>query len=202
MKHINWGLNQPPILNRVESLGYKIFTQKEYDLNIIGIRSQDRRPGLFDDEIRVCYKEGFDWIEERYKATTDPSIEQHRDPDNPKGVAVLKPGQYRGVYKIDKHGGKYFALCQRGAEVTVYRDNNKDEHTDYINEESGYFGINLHRAHSHKIVQSTRAYSHGCQVIQNPADFMRLMGLARLQVGIGYDSFTYTLIEATDEELD
>lgn len=202
MKYINWGLNQPPILNRVESLGYKIFTQKEYDLNIIGIRSQNRRPGLFDDEICVCYKEGFDWIEERYKATTDPSMEQHRDPDNPKGVAILKPGQYRGVYKIDKHAGKYYALCQRGAEVTVYRDNNLNERTDYINEESGYFGINLHRAHPNKIVQSTRAYSHGCQVIQNPADFMRLMGLARLQIGIGYESFTYTLIEATDEELD
>jgi len=28
------------------------------------------------------------------------------------------------------------------------------------------------------------------------------MGLCRLQVGIGYKSFTYTLIEATDEELD
>ena len=202
MKYINWGLNQPPILNRVESLGYKIFTQKEYDLNIIGIRSQDRRPGLFDDEICVCYKEGFDWIEERYKATTDPSMEQHKDPDNPKGVAILKPGQYRGVYKIDKHAGKYYALCQRGAEVTVYRDNNLNERTDYINEESGYFGINLHRAHPNKIVQSTRAYSHGCQVIQNPADFTRLMGLARLQIGIGYESFTYTLIEATDEELD
>lgn len=202
MKYINWGLNQPPILNRVESLGYKIFTQKEYDLNIIGIRSQNRRPGLFDDEICVCYKEGFDWIEERYKATTDPSMEQHKDPDNPKGVAILKPGQYRGVYKIDKHAGKYYALCQRGAEVTVYRDNNLNERTDYINEESGYFGINLHRAHPNKIVQSTRAYSHGCQVIQNPADFTRLMGLARLQIGIGYESFTYTLIEATDEELD
>ena len=199
---INWGQNQPPILNRVESLGYKIFTQKEYDLNIIGIRSQDRRPGLFDDEIRVCYKEGFDWIEERYKATTDPSMEQHKDPDNPKGVAVLKPGQYRGVYKIDKHGGKYYALCQRGAEVTVYRDNNLNERTDYINEESGWFGLNLHRAHAHKIVHSTRAYSHGCQVIQNPADFARLMGLARLQLGIGYESFTYTLIETTEEDLD
>ena len=202
MKYINWGLNQPPILNRVESLGYKIFTQKEYDLNIIGIRSQNRRPGLFDDEICVCYKEGFDWIEERYKATTDPSMEQHRDPDNPKGVAILKPGQYRGVYKIDKHAGKYYALCQRGAEVTVYRDNNLNERTDYINEESGWFGLNLHRAHPNVIVQSTRAYSHGCQVIQNPADFTRLMGLARLQIGIGYESFTYTLIEATDEELD
>ena len=79
----------------------------------------------------------------------------------------------------------------------------RDERTDYINEESGYFGINLHRAHSHKIVQSTRAYSHGCQVIQNPADFMRLDGSRSIfRLGIGYESFTYTLIEATDEELD
>jgi hypothetical protein len=202
MKYINWGLNQPRILNRLEAMGYKIFTQKEFDLNIIGLRSPIRRPGLFDDEIRVCYKDGFDWIEERYRATTDPSIEQHRDPNNPKGVAILKPGQYRGAYCIDKHQGKYYALCQRGAEVTVYRDNNRDEHTDYINEESGYFGINLHRAHSSKIVYSTRYYSHGCQVIQNPADFARLMGLAQLQVGIGYKSFTYTLIEATDEDLE
>ena len=191
MKFINWGLNQPRILNRLELLGHKIFTQTEFDLNIIGLRSPNRRPGLFDDEIRVCYKNGFDWIEERYKATTDPSMEQHRDPNNEKGVAVLKPGQYRGVYKIDKHGGKYYALCQQGAEVTVYRDNNLNDRTDYINEESGYFGINLHRAHRSKIVHSTRYYSHGCQVIQNPADFARLMALARLQVGIGYKTFPY-----------
>ena len=131
MKYINWGLNQPPILSRVESLGYKIFTQKEYDLNIIGIRSQDRRPGLFDDEIRVCYKEGFDWIEERYKATTDPSMEQHRDPDNPKGVAILKPGQYRGVYKIDKHGGKYCAMPKRSRSHSLQRQQQRRAHRLY-----------------------------------------------------------------------
>ncbi|MAP53297.1 MAG: hypothetical protein CL605_00180 [Altibacter sp.] len=201
MMYKNWHGTMPDILHTVQNLGYKIFTTEDFDLNIVGVRSSNRRPGFFDDMIVVCYKSNSDWIEERYKATTDPSMEQHRDPDNPKGVAVLKPGQYRGVYKIDKHAGKYQALCQRGAEVTVYRDNNRDERTDYINEESGYFGINLHRAHQTQIVHSTQYFSHGCQVIQNPADFARLMGLAFLQIGIGYDSFTYTLIESKDMEL-
>ncbi len=202
MKYINWGLNQPRILNRLEAMGYKIFTQKEFDLNIIGLRSPIRRPGLFDDEIRVCYKDGFDWIEERYRATTDPSMEQHLNPNHKTGVAIMKPGQYRGLYKYGKHRGKYDALVQTGSSVEFYRDDNKDDQTDYINESKGYIGLNLHRAHNSKIVYSTRYYSHGCQVIQNPADFARFMGLCRLQIGIGYKSFTYTLIEATDEDLE
>ena len=41
------------------------------------------------------------------------------------GVAVLKPGQYRGSHKIRLHAGKYPALGQQ-RNVTVYRDNNKD----------------------------------------------------------------------------
>ena len=202
MKYINWGLNQPPILNRLESLGYKIFTQVEYDLNIIGIRNSSRRPGLFDDEICVCYKEGFDWIEERYKATTDPSMEQHLNPNHKTGVAIMKPGQYRGLYKYGKHRGQYDALVLTGNSVKFFRDNNLNDQTGYINEAKGYIGLNLHRAHPNKIAQSTRAYSHGCQVIQSPADYARLMGLCRMQIGIGYKTFTYTLIEATDEELD
>ena len=121
-------------------------------------------------------------------------------PETAKEVAVLKPGQYRGAWRLDMHRGKYLALCQRNAKVTVYRDNNKDNKTDYLEEDTGMFGINIHRAHKSKLVDSTRYYSAGCQVIQNPADFARLIGLAQLQVGIGYDSFSYTLIEADKGE--
>ena len=202
MKFINWGLNLPPILRKVSAMGYKTFESGDFDLNLIGLRSKSRRPGLFDDEFRVCYKDGFDWIEERYVCTTDPSMEQHLNPDNKKGVAILKAGQYRGVYQLDMHRGSYEALCQRGGEVAVYRDNNRDDRSDHINEESGYFGINIHRAHNKKIVSSTQYYSHGCQVIQNPADFARLIALAKLQIGQGYKTFTYTLIEIDFKELE
>jgi hypothetical protein len=32
---------------------------------------------------------------------------------NSKGCAILKEGQYKGVYEIDLHNGKYEAICQR-----------------------------------------------------------------------------------------
>ncbi len=184
----------PPRLLLLRGLGYAIFTKKDYDLNLIGIRSRNRTPGRFDDKFVCIYRENNEFIEEEYICTTDPSMEEHLDPTNKKGVAILAPGQYRSAYELDLHRGKYTALCQRGT-VTVYRDNNMNSISDYINSESGLYGINVHRAHSSKIVESTHLYSMGCTVIQNPASFARLIALCKLQVGIGYKKFTYTLIE-------
>tara|TARA_R100000654_G_C2648963_1_gene122888 strand:- start:71 stop:706 length:636 start_codon:yes stop_codon:yes gene_type:complete len=200
----NWKKVMPPILRRVESMGYKIFTQKDYDLNLIGVRSPSRTPGRFDDMFHCVYKDRGEWIEERYVCTTDASLEQHLNPGNSKGVAVLKPGQYRGAWKLDMHRGKYLALCQRNAVVTVYRDNNLNNQTDYLEEDTGMFGINIHRASSARsgsLATSTRYFSAGCQVLVHPADFARLIALCQMQVGLGIgDSFSYTLIEADPME--
>lgn len=197
---VNWGQLEPPTLRRIAALGYKTFTQKDWDLNLIGIRNPKRIAGAFDDLFVVCYKDGKDWIEEKYICTTEAGLDQHLNPTHSVGVAVLKPGQYRGAYKLGMHRGKYEALCQTGNEVTIYRDSNKDNKVDYTNPASGYFGINIHRANSKLIAQSTNVYSAGCQVIQNPADFLRLMGLCHLQLGIGYDKFSYTLIDGTADD--
>ena len=51
---------------------------------------------------------------------------------NKDGVAILKPGQYRGSHKIGLHQGRYEALKQQT--VKVYRDNNRDGKYD-LNEE-------------------------------------------------------------------
>ena len=54
---------------------------------------------------------------------------------NYKGVAILKPGQYKKSHKIGKHQGKYEALCQQNP-VTVYRDKSRKDQILYpINEE-------------------------------------------------------------------
>ena len=187
---------RPPRLNQLRALGYKTFETTDFDLNLIGVRSRNRTPGKFDDTFYCIYLDRGEWIEERFICTVDPSAEQHLDPTNPRGVAILKPGQYRGVYKLDMHRGKYLALCQRNGEVTVYRDNTHDRRSDHIREESGMFGINIHRAHESLIKTSTKWYSSGCTVIQHPADFARLMALCQMQVDLlGYESFTYTLLE-------
>lgn len=189
----------PQLLKRCSDLGYAIFTGKDYDLNIIGVRSPNRVAGKFDDEIHCIYKEGGYWIHETYQATTDPSAEQHLDPSNPKGVAILKAGQYRGVYCLDLHRNSYKALCQRKGTVTVYRDKTRDNISNHINEDTGYFGINIHRAASSKkgkLVTSTKYYSAGCQVFVHPADFARFIVLCEMQVAAGIgDTFSYTLLE-------
>lgn len=200
MRWNNYGPELPRILHRLKSMGYVVFDgDKDYDLNLIGVRSKSREPGKWDDHFHVVYKELGDWIEEVYECTTDPSAEQHLDPTNPKGVAILKAGQYRGVWKLDMHAGKYLALCQRGAKVTVYRDRNRDRYSDMgvgVPEDTGWFGINCHRGHSSRLVETTKWYSAGCQVIWSPIDWARLITLAQLQVehGLG-NSFTYTLVE-------
>ncbi len=186
---------EPPLLRLLRAKGYAVFDGEDHDLNLIGIRSKNRTAGSFDDFFVCIYREAGMWIKETYQATCDPSAEQHKDPTNPKGVAILKAGQYRGVWKLDKHAGKYLALCQRGAMVTVYRDNTGDTTSDHINEDTGWFGINGHRAHETKLVDSTKYYSAGCQVLRHPADFARLMTLCKMQAARWGDSFTYTLIE-------
>ena len=49
------------------------------------------------------------WCDEFWKATTDPGISYLGEKEmlNEKGTAILVPGQYKNVYKIDKHKGKY-----------------------------------------------------------------------------------------------
>tara|TARA_R100000005_G_C4985393_1_gene193886 strand:- start:1261 stop:1866 length:606 start_codon:yes stop_codon:yes gene_type:complete len=200
MRWNNYGPEFPRILHRLKSLGYVIFDDhKDYNLNLIGVRSKSREPGRFDDHFHVVYREHGDWIEEVYECTTDPSAEQHLDPTNAKGVAILKAGQYRGVWKLDLHRGKYLALCQRGAEVTVFRDRNRDRYTDMgkdVPQETGWFGINCHRAHKTKLVETTKYYSSGCQVLWSPMDWARLITLAACQVAHGLgDSFSYSLVE-------
>lgn len=66
---------------------------------------------------------------------------------NPKGTAILAPGQYQSSHKIGLHRGKYKALVQHRP-VTVYRDNNKDSKYDLepTKKDTGIFGINIHKA--------------------------------------------------------
>ena len=85
--------------------GYKYFTSdKGFDVNIVGVRNSDtkgRVTNSFDDKITISYKtpEG-EWMYHEYKATTDPGSHWERNLLNKDGVAILKPGQYRGSHKV------------------------------------------------------------------------------------------------------
>ena len=186
----------PSILQRAKDAGFVVFDSTEYDMNIIGERNPHGEVNKFDDWIHLCFLERGEWQWHAYKCTTDAGkywLENASD----RGTAILVHNrQYRGVYMLGLHQGRYEALVQRGGEVSVWRDRDGDTEHDYgHNEQSGYFGINIHRASSQRESQQVDRYSAGCQVIADPDEFEHFLALCKLQIEhTGYDRFSYTLL--------
>ena len=171
--------------------------EEDYKLNIVGIRSKDKTSNVFNDEIVCFWKDKGETIEKRWTITTDPGLSGMVKPTNAKGVAILKTGQYKNVYKIDKHKGKYDALCQRGGVVKVYRDGDLDAEHDLDPEsiDTGWFGINIHGTRKDAISTQVNGWSHGCQVFQVWEEFQEFMEIVKKSAGIWSNNFTYTLLE-------
>ena len=181
----------------LESKGYAFFEKGEYNLNIVGVRNISGKADTFDDFINVIYKSSGAWIVDTYPATTEPGTKILQRPINKKGTAILVPNQYRSVYKIDTHGGKrkYTALCQRGGEVEVWRDVNKDTTPDCIGpKDEGFYGINIHRQWGSDEREYTGGVSAGCQVFQSSRHFYQFMDTCNKAADRWGNSFTYTLI--------
>jgi hypothetical protein len=189
----------------VKSKGYKWFedaSNKSYDVNIVGVRNTlpsvyKKVTNVFDDHITLTFKDEkgvlqfYCWM-----ATTDPGKKGVQQFHNAKGVARLVPGQYRTTYAIDKHQGKYDALCQRLGEVTVWRDGNKDLMFDEVLKDTGMFGINIHKAGQDSTWVEN--WSEGCNVFKRVKDFDVFMSICKKAAKIHGNKFSYTLIESTD----
>ncbi len=186
------------------SKGYKYFTGGDYDVNIIGVRNSEtknRVTNAFDDCMTLSYKVEGEWKFHCYKCTTDPGTHWVENIMREDGVAILKPGQYRGSHKIRLHQGKYEALGQKKP-VLVYRDDNRDSNYDLLEEnvQEGLFGINIHRATGKSGGTSTRVdkWSAGCQVIASNDDWKEFLGVCKKASDIWGNSFSYTLLESKD----
>ena len=186
----------------LEDKGFAFFENGDYNLNIIGVRNDSGDASKFDDFINVLYKVDGDWVCDTYPITTEPGVSILRRPLKAvahKGTAILVPNQYRGTYKIDWHGNQHkghMALCQRGGQVSVWRDNNRDSTPDtHGPEDKGWYGINIHKHRGSDARVNTGGVSAGCQVFQSSKDFAEFMETcddARDKWG---NSFTYTLLE-------
>ena len=197
----------PPVLAQIRSLGYEVFTEGDYNLNLFGIRSPDTVSGTYDDFLGCAYRADGQWNVRYWLATTDPGLYYRESPLNVNGTAILVPGQYKGVYSVDLHAGKYLALCQRNGPVTVWRDDNKDDVLDHnVDEESGYFGINIHASSSTPYDQTrdrdadsdVGQWSAGCQVHATTTGFREMMDLVSKQLETHPSwkkVFTYTLLD-------
>jgi hypothetical protein len=187
------------ILDYINKKGLKLYN-RPFELNIIGIRDAKARPNYFDDCITAMYmREDKTWEIKIFAATTDPGTAWLRNPMNPAGTAILKPGQYIDCYQLGMHRRKYRALIQKSP-VTIWRDNNKDDFADYNlkKQETGLFGINIHKAADNGVTKYIDKYSAGCQVLADADDFNLLIQLAERHRKLYGNRFTYTLLNADD----
>ena len=189
------------MLSRMKSIlkrkGYTLYT-RPFELNIVGLRSNQTRANRFDDEIHVFYRANNKlWHYHVFKATTDPGTFWLKNPMAPQGTAILTQGQYKGAYQLGLHQGKYPALVQRLGKVRIIRDYDRNGLLDFNSGRvsTGFFGINIHRASVSGSTLTVDKYSAGCQVFQNPQDFDKFMALCRMHSSLYGNQFTYTLID-------
>lgn len=178
----------------MKRLGYKVYTEP-LRINIVGVRSPDQQSNKFNDAIIVFWYDKSGKLQSfQSDATTDAGVYWRNTPASNLGTAILKAGQYD--YKIGLHKGQYQALVQ-AKPVTVIRDYNRDTTLDFFNgkEETGNFGINIHRAGSKGRTVEVDKWSAGCQVFADSSDFSRMMTLANQSKNLYGNEFKYSLID-------
>jgi len=200
------GLHADLIVDQIKSVykkkNYAFFDNKKpYNVNVIGCRSKQTKANEFDDCLFLIYRDDDkSWTVHSYQITTDIGIRYLKSPINKDGAAILVPGQYRGVYSVSKHRGKYDALCQKNGKVKVWRDDDRDKILDMDDTtiQEGYYGINIHRAAASGEMEHVNGYSAGCQVFKAARDFNEFMALIKLSAQKYDNKFTYTLITEDD----
>lgn len=188
----------PQILkNIIQTKKYIWFEDGDYNLNIIGIRNLKTKNQItdkFDDLLTLSYKISNIQYYHEFAITTDPGLYYSQNLLNQSGVAILVSNQYRSTWQIGLHQGKYEALVQRKP-VKVYRDRDRDKEYDFVSEDEGFFGINIHRSNPKGESENIGKWSAGCQVFKSSTDFNIFMNICKKSQKIWGNSFTYTLIE-------
>ena len=180
----------------LERSGFKIY-RKPYQLNIIGVRSSEIASDKFDDTLYVIFKNAKNkWVKGKYSITTDPGTYWIKHPEQVDGTAILKQGQYVDAYRIGLHKGQYKALVQVKP-ITVIRDYDRTAILDFNNgkEDTGLFGVNIHRASIYGATKNVGKWSAGCQVFEKNEQFIQFMQLCEKHRSLYGNSFTYTLID-------
>lgn len=161
---------------------------KWFDFHFVGVRSKANLPNQFDDLFAMIHGNNIEW----FTCTTNPGTHWLKNLLNPKGAALLKPAQYIDTWQIGLHQGKYKAFCQ-AKPVTVFRDKDLDDVAEETAvTDTGLFGINIHRANEKAISKIIDKWSAGCQVLNNPTEFAKLLFSAE---STKQKYFTYTLLK-------
>ena len=184
------------IIRTMVDKDYCIF--RNGSVNLVGIRNPNRTSNYFDD-ILYCFRfVNNECLINEYAITTDPGAYWLENPMRVEGTAILKEGQYLGLWYLSTYGRGYPHLKQKGI-CTVYRDNNRDKiiNLNADNLHTGNFGIELHRSGKGQ-TEAIDRWSAGCQVFQDNSQYDDfILGIIKDADKYG-NSFTYTLINTEE----
>jgi len=159
------------------------------DYWILGVRSNEDSPDLFDDKFYLYKGEKFVLTT---TGTTNPGLYAllHYNTYGVSGAAVVKANEwYYGLWKYGKHKGKMEALIQ-STPILYYRDNNKDNKSDGKGTiASGYIGINFHTSTyltTPIVSDKIGKWSYGCQVCNNTKDYYTIINKVKSQKSVTY----------------
>lgn len=183
--------------NVMNKKGYAFYTG-ELNLNMIGIRSSNRRVNNWDDFFCLVYESGSKkklWINDLF--TTDPGIYyMTKKLLNPLGCGILAEGQYKSMWEIGLHNNKYEAFVQVN-KCKTYRDRSLDNFMDFdpTSIQEGLFGCNQHHGYSSASVDNNSAM---CQVHKSKTDLGIVLDIAKKSIPMHGKFFTYTLLNESD----
>ena len=195
--------------NNLENLAnfykYKWF-YGNFNLNIIGIRSNSNNSKEFDDFLYVAFEEYYNKNEKdnkfykkkqylKFNCTLNPGKFYLNNLMDPGGAAIIFEGQHLGAWKL----GSFYstdALIQIKP-IKIYRDKNKDDviDLDSKNVTTGLYGIFVHEHfQTGDIAKEINKSSAGCIVLEKRSDFKVFIDTCKMQKSNSYgDTFSITI---------
>lgn len=188
----------------VEKKGYVFFDTGDFNLNIIFNRTSNVFTDHFTDIMYVAYRENGEKKTLSIPATTKAGSYYVQHPityQGVTGVAVIAPGQYRGVYQFvdDYVTWLNYPFFRQTKGMNYYRDFDKDNTLDEVQyQKNQIFGTHIHRMSNPGVTgQTIYNWSAGCMGAEEP-NFKQILPLARAAVKTWGNSFTCTIMEAKD----
>ncbi len=175
-----------------EPFGYD--PKKPYNLNFIGVRSNDNTPDVFNDCLAVMWQDAFGWNLMAHEATTDPGLYYLQNPINVNGTFIMAPGYHKGLWKLGTHRG--YEAFQQIRIAYGWRDANRDNEFDMAAGKVipvSNAGINMHRAKDEGESTVVGKWSAGCQVRRRDDDHEMVVELAKRALNYWGNSFSYVL---------
>lgn len=151
------------------------------EINFIGARDSSKQElDVINDTLGFWNKD----IIFLCAGTTEPGVYWVKDPAerNKQGTFHLAEGFHDSIWSVGTHKG-YEALTNKYPQCKPtkgWRDANYDFTKNNKDVEvCDYFGINFHRMHPVSIVNKIGKYSAGCQVVQDPKKFAKILAAVK-----------------------